>query len=106
MAYCIANNKKPFSNFTGLGLLELTSKLGVELIVRDKYTRDERCKDLISHIAELIGNELVLKLQNDKYGNLMLYESTDKAGVKRYVKKSGVRKAFLTVNSAGNYFDD
>jgi hypothetical protein len=44
--YYIAKNKKLFSNSRDLDLLELTSILRVGLVLRDKYTSDERSRIL------------------------------------------------------------
>ncbi|XP_070587501.1 zinc finger protein 862-like [Erythrolamprus reginae] len=100
VAYYIAKNNRPFTDFEGL--LELTEKLGSA--VRQEYANDKRCKELISHIAEIIRKNLISELKEAKYVSLMLDGSTDKAGVEqlilyvRYIKDNRVKEVFLSVS--------
>ncbi|XP_073524940.1 zinc finger protein 862-like [Phyllobates terribilis] len=100
VAYYTAKNNRPFTDFEGL--LELTEKLGSA--VRQEYANDKRCKELISHIAEIIRKNLISELKEAKYVSLMLDGSTDKAGVEqlilyvRYIKDNRVKEVFLSVS--------
>ncbi|CAH2222127.1 Fanconi anemia group J [Pelobates cultripes] len=53
---------RPYTDFKGL--LELTWKLGIAM--RKEYANDNRCKKLISHIANAIGKELIWELQKGR----------------------------------------
>ncbi|XP_073537153.1 zinc finger protein 862-like [Phyllobates terribilis] len=100
VAYYIAKNNRPFTDFEGL--LELTEKLGSA--VRQEYANDKRCKEFISHMAEIIRKNLISELKEAKYVGLMLDGSTDKAGVEqlilyvRYIKDNRVKEVFLSVS--------
>ncbi|XP_073532536.1 zinc finger protein 862-like [Phyllobates terribilis] len=103
VAYYIAKNNRPFTDFEGL--LELTEKLGSA--VRQEYANDKRCKEFISHIAEIIRKNLISELKEAKYVSLMLDGSTDKAGVEqlilyvRYIKDNRVKEVFLHLIAIG-----
>jgi hypothetical protein len=55
----LQNNNKPYTD-TG-GLLALADKLGVE--VRREHSKDMRCAEFVSHIAEVLKKDLICKLQ-------------------------------------------
>ncbi|XP_053544659.1 zinc finger protein 862 isoform X2 [Bombina bombina] len=99
VAYYIAKNNKPFTDFDGL--LELSGKLGATL--KEGYANDKRCKDFISSIAKVIRNEVTCELKRAVYVSLILDRSTDKVGVEelvlyvRYIKNNGIKEAFLSV---------
>jgi uncharacterized glyoxalase superfamily metalloenzyme YdcJ len=99
-SYYIANNNKPFTDFTGL--LELSEKLGLQL--QDEYTNKTKCKDFILQTARVIRSELTSELENAKHVSLLLDCSTDEEGVEelilyvRFMKDNRVKEVFYQLH--------
>jgi hypothetical protein len=95
IAYYIAKHNKPYTD-TG-GLLALADKLGVE--VRREHSKDMRCAESASHIAEVLKKDLICKLQKQKYVSLLFHASTVKAVLEDlilYVRQQGRKSYFIS----------
>jgi hypothetical protein len=82
VAYYTAKNNKPFSDFENL--LELNAKLCVE--VREEYSnKKKRGKNFVSHISNMILNELVCELKSVKYVSVILDCSTKISAIEELI---------------------
>lgn len=112
IAYYIAKNNKPFTDFPGL--IELSEKLGVEL--REEYGNRTSCKEFISQIAKVLRSDLISELKDASCVTLLLDGSADSGSVEelilyvRFVRKFKIKETFLSLTplesgSAAGYME-
>ncbi|XP_053158033.1 zinc finger protein 862-like isoform X2 [Hemicordylus capensis] len=96
-SYYIAKNNKPFTDLREL--IVLLNKLDIE--ISDQYVSG--CREIISHIATVVRNELLLEIKDCNQVSILLDGSIDKATTEelviyvRYIKNRKVKEAYVSV---------
>jgi hypothetical protein len=73
IAYYIAKSDKPFKDFENL--LSLAGKLNVSIL--KQYGNEKQCRNLVCCIADILKQELAVKLKCSKYISILIHGSTD-----------------------------